>query len=116
MDGRNYFRPAAVRAKTLVKGDVLVGSGLVILNVYTGSGHEVATVMQGSAMVVPTLAPDGKMQGEGLSDPSKIAIKMASGYVLVKASPTGKDDPDENVFFLAPGVSIVQVWQFAENS
>lgn len=116
MDGRNYFKKTAVRAKTLIRGDVLVGSGLVVLAVHVNSAQEVSQIMKGSAMVVRTMNPNGTLQAEGLSDPAKIGLKMASGYVLVKASSTGKDDIDENSFFIVPGVSVVEVWQFDENS
>lgn len=115
IDSRNYFRRSAVRAKTLVRGDALAGSGLIVLNVYSGSGSEVSEIMRGSAMVVRSMNPDGSLSAEGLSDPSKIGMKMAGGYVLIKASATGKDDLDENVFFLTPAVALVEVWVFAEN-
>lgn len=115
MDGRNYFRPTAVRAKTLVRGDVLKGTGLIIRDVYEGKDHEILDLMRGSALIVPTLGPDGQLQEEGLTDPSKILVKMVSGYVLVKASRTGKEDLDETVFFLTPTLSMVEVWQFESN-
>lgn len=113
VDGRNYFKRAAVRAKTLVRGDPLVGSGLIVIGVYSGN-TEVAEVMRGSAKTVSILRSDGTLSAESATDPSKIGIKLASGYVLVKASATGKDDVDENAFFLTPAAAMIEVWQFEE--
>ena len=114
IDGRNYFQRAAVRAKSLVRGDPLVGSGLIVIGVYSGNA-EVAEVMRGSAKTVSLLRPDGSLSAESATDPAQIGIKLASGYVLVKASATGKDDVDENAFFLTPSASMVEIWQFSES-
>ncbi len=113
VEGRNYFKRAAVRAKTLVKGDPIVGSGLIVLGVYSGNA-EVSEIMRGSAKTVSFLRSDGTLSAEAATDPAKIGLKLASGYVLVKASYTGKDDVDENAFFLTPAVSMVEIWQFDE--
>lgn len=113
IDSRNYFKRGAVRAKTLVRGDPLVGSGLIVIGVYSGN-TEVTQVMRGSAKTVAVIKPDGKLSAESVTDPAKIGIKLASGYVLVKASATGKDDVDENAFFLAPAASMIEIWQFDE--
>ena len=57
VEGRNYFKRAAVRAKTLVKGDPIVGSGLIVLGVYSGNA-EVSEIMRGSAKTVSFLRSD----------------------------------------------------------
>lgn len=106
---RNYFQHAAVRAKTLEPGDVLVGTDLVILNVYSDKTTNVTEVMRGSVMAVRTLGAGGVLGSEGLTDPAVISMKLASGYILVKASATGKDDLEENVFFLVPAVRILEI-------
>lgn len=113
VEGRNYFQRSAVRAKSLVRGDPLVGSGLIVIGVYSGNA-EVTEVMRGSAKTVRFMRPDGTLSAEAATDPAQIGIKLASGYVLVKASATGKDDVDENAFFLTPTASMVEIWQFAE--
>lgn len=113
IDARNYFRRSAVRAKTLVRGDPLVGSGLIVIAVYSGNA-EVAEVMRGSAKTISRIMPNGALSAESATDPTKIGMKLASGYVLVKASATGKDDVDENAFFLAPAAAMIEIWQFEE--
>lgn len=113
IDSRNYFKRSAVRAKTLVRGDPLVGSGLIVIGVYSGNA-EVTEVMRGSAKTISRILPNGTLSAEAATDPSKIGMKLASGYVLVKASATGKDDVDENAFFLAPAAAMIEIWQFEE--
>ena len=113
IDARNYFKRAAVRAKTLVRGDPLVGSGLIVIAVYSGNA-EVSEVMRGSAKTISRIMPNGTLSAESATDPATIGMKLASGYVLVKASATGKDDVDETAFFLAPAAAMVEIWQFEE--
>lgn len=113
IDVRNYFKCAAARAETLVRGDPPVGSGLIVTVIYSGNA-EVFKVMHSSVKTVSRIIPNGILSAESATDPATIGTKLANGCVSVKASATGEDNVDGDVSFLAPAAAIVKIWQSEE--
>lgn len=117
LDGRNYFRRTAVRAKTLRRGDVLSQSGLIVLNVCTKDSPNIAQVI-GNNLATYHVNWTNESGLPKVARASEVPAALEKGYVLVKAAYTGIDDEDEkNVhYLLLAGLAVLEIWEFSENS